>query len=78
MDQNSLGCLGNTHISEFNSQLSLYFLCDDKNDKNRLQGVNFSTCIGNLRKESKKMEELKQSRFSHVKKSVSKQWNVES
>lgn len=48
MDENSLGYLRNTYICEFNSQLSLCFLHNDKNARNKLQEENFPESIGNF------------------------------
>ena len=61
MDQNSLDYLRNAYTSEFNPQWTLCFLYDDKNDENKIQGVNFPGSIGKLRPKSKRKEELKQS-----------------
>lgn len=69
MDQNSLDYLRDTHISEFNSQLSLHFLHSDKKCCKQVSRVNFSGSTGKLRPKSKRKEELKQSNFSpHEKK----------
>lgn len=70
MDRNSLGYLRNTYISEFNSQRRLCFLYDDKNAENKFQGVNFSGFTGKLRPKSKRKEQLQQSSFPHVKKTL--------